>query len=147
MGKVVHSFYSGQDGSLVYELAPATDQGGSAFGWFVNVAGDLNQDGVTDIAVGAPYTTVGGQSVQGRGYIYSGADGQLLLTLEHPEPAEGSTFGWRIINAGDLNKDGPLTYWWGLHTMTLTVSWPGHCLCPQWERWCCYLYPQRSIPT
>ena len=80
--------------------------GGSAFGWFVNSAGDLNQDGVQDIAVGAPYTTVGNLSVQGRAYIYNGADGQLLLTIENPEPKEGSTFGWRVVGAGDLNKDG-----------------------------------------
>ena len=98
--------YSGQDGRLVYTLAPPTDRGGSAFGWFVHSAGDLNQDGVPDIAVGAPYTTVGKLSVQGRAYIYSGADGQLLLTIDNPEPKEGSTFGWRVVSAGDLNKDG-----------------------------------------
>ena len=98
--------YSGQDGTLVYTLAPATDQGDSAFGWFVDSAGDIDQDGVADIAVGAPYTTVGDMSVQGKGYIYSGADGHLLLTLDHPEPTEGATFGWRVVSAGDLNKDG-----------------------------------------
>ncbi len=98
--------YSGQDGSLVHTLAPPTDQGGSAFGWFVNAAGDFNQDGIQEIAVGAPYTTVGKLSVQGRAYIYNGADGQLLLTIDNPEPKEGSTFGWRVVGAGDLNKDG-----------------------------------------
>jgi hypothetical protein len=98
--------YSGRDGTLVYTLAPQTDGAGSAFGWFVHPAGDLNQDGIPDIAVGAPYTTVGQLSVQGRAYVYSGADGQLLLTLDNPEPKEGSTFGWRVVAAGDLNKDG-----------------------------------------
>ena len=98
--------YSGQDGSLVYTLEPPADRGGSAFGWFVHSAGDLDQDGVQEIAVGAPYTTVGDLSVQGRAYIYNGADGQLFLTIDNPEPKEGSTFGWRIVNAGDLNKDG-----------------------------------------
>ena len=98
--------YSGQDGSLLHTLEPPADRGGSAFGWFVHSAGDLDQDGVQEIAVGAPYTTVGDLSVQGRAYIYNGADGQLFLTIENPEPKEGSTFGWRIVDAGDLNKDG-----------------------------------------
>ena len=98
--------YSGADGSLVHTLAPPGGQGEAAFGWYVNSAGDLNQDGVHDIAVGAPYTTVKGLTVQGRGYIFSGSDGSLLLPLDHPEPSEGATFGWRVINAGDLNKDG-----------------------------------------
>ncbi len=98
--------YSGTDGRLVYTLAPPTDGAGSAFGWFVHTAGDLNQDGIADIAVGAPYTTVGQLTIQGRAYVYSGADGQLLLTLDNPEPKAGSTFGWRVVAAGDLNKDG-----------------------------------------
>ena len=98
--------YSGSDGTLVYTLAPQIDGAGSAFGWFVHPAGDLNQDGIPDIAVGAPYTTVGQLTIQGRAYVYSGADGQHLLTLDNPEPQEGSTFGWRVVAAGDLNKDG-----------------------------------------
>lgn len=98
--------YSGRDRSLVYTLAPAQDPAGSAFGWFVHAAGDVDQDGTEDIAVGAPYTTVSDLSVQGRAYVFSGRDGRQLLMLDNPEPQQGSTFGWRVLGAGDLNKDG-----------------------------------------
>lgn len=98
--------YSGRDRSLVYTLAPTQDPAGSAFGWFVHSAGDVDRDGIEDIAVGAPYTTVGDLSVQGRAYVFSGRDGRQLLMLDNPEPKQGSTFGWRVLGAGDLNKDG-----------------------------------------
>jgi hypothetical protein len=98
--------FNGRDGSVVHTLTPSVGVGDSAFGWFVNAAGDLDQDGVTDIAVGAPYTTVGTNTVQGRAYTFSGKDGHLLFLLDSPQPQAGAVFGWRIVPAGDLNKDG-----------------------------------------
>ena len=98
--------FEGQTGALLHTLESPPPLGNSAFGWSVADAGDLNKDGVADILVGAPYSAVGATTVQGRAYAFSGKDGQLLLTLDDPQPVTGEVFGWRIISMGDLNKDG-----------------------------------------
>jgi hypothetical protein len=98
--------FDGDTGKLLRTLESPQPPSGSAFGWSVANAGDLNKDGVADILVGAPYSTVGATTVQGRVYALSGKDGKLLLTLDDPQPAAGEVFGWRITSAGDLNKDG-----------------------------------------
>lgn len=98
--------FDGATGKLVRTLEPPEPLNGGAFGWSVADAGDLNKDGVTDVLVGAPYSTIGKVGVQGRAYAFSGKDGKVLLTLDDPQPASGSVFGWRTVSAGDLNKDG-----------------------------------------
>ncbi len=98
--------FEGKTGELLRTLEPPPPPGISAFGWSVADAGDLNKDRIADILVGAPYSTVGSTTVQGRAYAFSGKDGQLLLTLDDPQPVSGEVFGWRVISTGDLNKDG-----------------------------------------
>jgi hypothetical protein len=95
---------SGQDGKLLRILTPPA--GSSTFGWSVASSPDLNKDGLPDLLVGAPYTNVGKNSVQGQAYVFSSKDGTLLYTLDNPQPTAGATFGWRMAPAGDLNKDG-----------------------------------------
>lgn len=96
--------FDGRSGKLVRTLAAPESLGGS-FGWSVANAGDLNSDGVSDMLVGAPYSTVGTTTVQGHVYAFSGKDGKLLLTLDDPQPAAGEVFGWRVTSMGDINKD------------------------------------------
>ena len=96
--------FSGHDGKLLRTLTPPA--GSFTFGWSVASIPDLNKDGLQDILVGAPYTNVGKNSVQGQAYVFSSKDGALLYTLDNPQPIAGATFGWRITTAGDLNKDG-----------------------------------------
>jgi hypothetical protein len=98
--------FEGQQGKLLYTFAPPPTAGNSAFGWAVARGGDLNHDGSPEVVVGAPYTTLGKVSVQGRAYVFSGKDGALLYTLEDPQPMAGEVFGWRVTSVGDLNKDG-----------------------------------------
>jgi len=98
--------FDGQNGKLLHTLAPPQTSGGAAFGWAVASVGDLNKDGVPDILVGAPYTTVNKIAVQGRAYVFNGKDGKLLYTLDDPQPVAGEVFGWRVASGGDLNKDG-----------------------------------------
>src|SRR5262249_53284359 len=98
--------FDGQNGKLLHTLAPPQISGGSAFGWSIAGAGDLNKDGVPDILVGAPYTMVNEIAVQGRAYVFNGKDGKLLYTLDDPQPVAGEVFGWRVASGGDLNKDG-----------------------------------------
>jgi hypothetical protein len=98
--------FDGHTGRLLRALESPQPPGGSAFGWAVADAGDLNKDGIADILIGDPYSTVGAIPVQGRVYAFSGKDGTLLLTLDDPQPVAGEAFGWRVTSAGDLNKDG-----------------------------------------
>lgn len=98
--------FSGRDGTLLAPLSPPLLPGRDAFGWSLNGTSDLNADGTPDFLVGAPYTTVNNNSVQGRVYAFSGQDQSLLYTLESPEPHAGAVFGWHISAGGDINRDG-----------------------------------------
>ena len=66
----------------------------------------LNHDGVPDILVGAPYTTVGQVPVQGRVYAFSGSTQKLLYAIDDPTPHIGEGFGWQVTSGGDYNGDG-----------------------------------------
>ena len=96
--------FNGSDGKPLRTIAPPA--GSLAFGWSLSAAGDINKDGLSDIVVGAPYTTVGQNTVQGRVYVFSGKDDALLLTVDNPQPTAGGVFGWRMTSVGDQDKDG-----------------------------------------
>ena len=96
--------FSGADGSLLYTLNTPNPQASAQFGIAV-AAGDANQDGKADIVVGAMNETVGGNQSQGRAYVFSGADGSLLYTLNTPNPQASAGFG-SAAAAGDANSDG-----------------------------------------
>jgi len=98
--------FNGQSRELLFTLAAPHQGEGGAFGWSVANAGDMDRDGTPDMLVGAPYTTVGERTVQGRVYAFSGRDGQLLRAFDDPDPREGEVFGWCVASIGDLNKDG-----------------------------------------
>ncbi|KAA3638503.1 MAG: hypothetical protein DWP92_06020, partial [Armatimonadetes bacterium] len=66
-------------------------------------AGDVNNDGITDIIVGTSQTEHVVNDA-GKAFIYSGTDGTLIrevigLTV-------GDNFGWDVDGVGDLNQDG-----------------------------------------
>lgn len=94
--------YSGADGSLIRTFnGPAAS---AMFGAGVARAGDLNHDGVCDLIVGAPVAL---SAPRGRAYVYSGADGSLLLPVFQPDQLGISTFGqFFVADAGDVNADG-----------------------------------------
>jgi hypothetical protein len=96
--------FSGADGSLLFTLDTPNPQAGAQFGW-VPAVGDVNGDGKGDIVVGANLATVGGNAEQGRVYVFSGADGSLLFTLDTPNPQANANFGG-FVAVGDVNGDG-----------------------------------------
>src|SRR5256714_5010833 len=102
--------YSGIDGTVLHTLDDPTEEEGAQLGYAVANTGDINSDGVNDLAVGVPLKdTPEGLTDVGLVYIYSGADGSLLRTLNHPSQggAEvGARFGAALANAGDINHDG-----------------------------------------
>jgi len=96
--------FSGGDGSLLFTLDTPNPLYGAYFGRSVAV-GEVNGDGKADVAVGALYEDVGGNDDQGRAYVFSGADGSLLLTLDTPNPQPYAHFG-RSVAVGEVNGDG-----------------------------------------
>lgn len=93
--------FSGANGNLLRTLTPPA-QGGAEendrFGSAVANAADVNHDGVSDILIGAP----GGS----RAYVYSGASGALLFTINSPVAENPPSFGIAVAGGQDLNSDG-----------------------------------------
>lgn len=76
---------------------------GHRFGFSVSSAGDFNNDGYDDVIVGRDGFELGG-STPGAAYVYSGIDGQPLLTCTGE--ANGDWFGCAVDGIGDVNNDG-----------------------------------------
>lgn len=75
---------------------------GDGFGSSVDFIGDVNNDGRSDVVVGAPYDdNVGADSGSAR--VFSGANGATLYTLNGD--SAGDHFGTSVAGAGDLNND------------------------------------------
>jgi hypothetical protein len=95
--------FAGFTGDLLFTLISPNDEYGSGyFGWAVSNAGDLNSDGLEDVIVGAPRELF---APMGRAHVFSGATGNLMLTLVSPD-AEGGLFGCSVASTGDVNNDG-----------------------------------------
>ena len=75
--------------------------GQDLMGTSVAGCGDVNNDGVGDIAVGAPQEVNG---KFGRVRVYCGRTGRVLYTFDGFQP--GSDFGHSVAGAGDVNGDG-----------------------------------------
>ncbi len=85
---------------VLHELSsPAA---GDRFGAALADAGDLDQDGLSDLIVGSPRSAVYGDNA-GNVRIYSGSDGRLLREIQG-QP--GSHFGSAVANPGDIDRDG-----------------------------------------
>ena len=69
-----------------------------AYGRHVAGVGDVNSDGYADVIVGAPGNDAGGNNA-GRAYVYSGKDGQTLLTLTGTRG--GDSFGSAVAGHSD----------------------------------------------
>jgi hypothetical protein len=86
--------YCGLDGVPMFEFDGLAI--GDQFGYAVALAGDVDDDGVHDVVVGA------GMGDYAR--VFSGADGTLIHHL--PGLGLGSGFGRAVSAAGDVNGDG-----------------------------------------
>ena len=93
--------YSGLDGQVLLGIAGTAS--GAQFGRAVSGAGDIDGDGVPDVAIGAPRDSTAGINA-GRVRAYSGADSALLLDRQGEQA--GDRFGSAVAFAGDLDLDG-----------------------------------------
>ncbi|NQU49457.1 MAG: FG-GAP repeat protein [Planctomycetes bacterium] len=89
--------YSGNNGALLHEWGG--ENAGDEFGLAVSGLGDIDQDGYTDIIVGA-----GWHAPYGAAYVYSGFSGNLIYKING---SSNSYFhGREVANGGDINADG-----------------------------------------
>ena len=92
---------SGVDGQLILSLT-GTRQG-EGFGTSPSDVGDVNGDGVPDLAVGAWQNSELAASA-GKVTVYSGKDGAVIRAFTCRQP--GDTFGFDSVGLGDVNADG-----------------------------------------
>jgi hypothetical protein len=92
--------YSGQTGGLLWTFTG--EASGDRFGTSVSGAGDVNDDGYSDVIVGARNNDAGGSNA-GRAYVYSGQTGGSLWTFTGE--ASSNYFGHAVSAAGDVDGD------------------------------------------
>jgi hypothetical protein len=90
---------SGADGAVLGSFANAEADGGLALG----AAGDVDGDGVPDLAMGEPRSDAHAQDA-GTLRLWSGADGALLHVVHGPQA--GARFGAALAAVGDVDGDG-----------------------------------------
>lgn len=91
--------FSGFDGSVMYTISGAVDQG--YLGYSVAGAGDVNLDGNPDFIIGQP--SDGSTGNFGRAFVYSGLDGAPLHSLTGAASEDG--FGSSVAGIGDITGD------------------------------------------
>lgn len=92
--------FSGRDGSAIASFASGIAS--DSFGYSVDCAGDVDQDGFVDLIVGAESHREG-NDLPGRAYVYSGADSSLLHQVQG---GNISHLGRAVSGAGDSDADG-----------------------------------------
>jgi hypothetical protein len=116
----VHILYMNTDGSVdsTVEINSSTTNGPTLSNqdyWGRTIAniGDLNDDGVNDLAVGAANDDNGGANRGAVHIMYMNTDGSVDSTVEinssttnGPTLSNNDFFGGSVANIGDLNDDG-----------------------------------------
>ena len=80
-------------------------QRNSYFGWSISYIGDIDNNGIGDIAVGAPATTPDDDSV----YVIllnSFNDDSIIKSVQQIAPENSRSFGTSVAGIGDINDDG-----------------------------------------
>jgi hypothetical protein len=91
-----------QDGQAI-EASPGGSPVVTQFGYALAVLGDVNGDGASDLAIGAPYDSVKGSNA-GCVFVISGREGKLILRLQGRSAQE--RLGTVVRSGADLDGDG-----------------------------------------
>ena len=116
----IHILFMNNDGTVsdTIEINPNTPNGpvlnnSDSFGTSIANIGDLNNDGINDIAVGAPSDDTAGPDRGAIHILFMNNDGTVSDTIEinsnttnGPVLNNSDSFGTSIANIGDLNNDG-----------------------------------------
>ena len=116
----IHIMFMNSNGTVsdTIEINNTTANGpdlsnGDNFGQSIANIGDLNNDGVTDIAVGATLDDGSGNDIGAIHIMFMNSNGTISDTIEinnttanGPDLSNGDYFGASIANIGDLNNDG-----------------------------------------
>lgn len=100
--------FKGNDGSLIDEFtAPGTNA--ERFGESISAAYDVNQDGKSDLIVGAPSTDVGAFAAAGTSYLYRPIDNDscTLLLGGGPITVTAGTHPFTTVGAGTTGSPEP----------------------------------------
>jgi hypothetical protein len=94
----------GDSGLTSVATQPGPDGPGAYFGQFISNGGDINGDGYSDLAIGAPNEGGG----VGRAYVDFGGPSGLVTAPTGLNPPRGALrgFGDGAASAGDVNGDG-----------------------------------------
>ena len=99
--------FSGANHSLLFTINDPNENEGNRFGYAVAGLGDVNGDGVPDLLVGVPKENASDALPDvGTAYVFSGANGSLIRSLNPPTQVLSGRFGSAVANAGDVNHDG-----------------------------------------
>lgn len=93
---------SGRNGTVLHRWNGHYTHG--SFGISIAAVGDVNQDGIADVLIGAGGESANDLPYSGSAYLYSGADGSILQQW-HGQ-ASNDRFGSAVAKAGDVNADG-----------------------------------------
>jgi hypothetical protein len=94
--------YSSASGALIREWVGSVD--GDSFGSCVASAGDVDGDGVCDVAIGAPFSIAPGLTF-GALFVYSGRTGSQIRALTSTTAAN-NYYGTSLAAIGDVDGDG-----------------------------------------
>lgn len=101
---VYHGSESGL--SATADWTEVFDQTGACFGYSVGTAGDVNNDGYSDVIIGAPYYD-NDQADEGGAFVYHGSASGLSTTPNWTAESDQveAYFGISVGSAGDVNGD------------------------------------------